>query len=83
MKNGEEVVSVGGAVDPSLKNIGTSASNSVLLDLAKVTYCITIPGSRKKQGIKDSQFDVPRFPQSVSVSQSIVSQSVSQSIVSQ
>ena len=36
-----------------------------------------------KQGIKDSQFDVPRFPQSVSVSQSIVSQSVSQSIVSQ
>ena len=29
-----------------------------------------------KQGIKDSQFDVPRFPQSVSVSQSIVSQSV-------
>ena len=48
MKNGEEVVSVGGAVDPSLKNIGTSASNSVLLDLAKVIYCITIPGSRKK-----------------------------------
>ena len=31
-----------------------------------------------QQGIKDSQFDVPRFPQSVSVSQSIVSQSVSQ-----
>ena len=37
----------------------------------------------EEQGIKDSQFDVPRFPQSVSVSQSIVSQSVSQSIVSQ
>ena len=36
MKNGEEVVSVGGAVDPSLKNVGTSASNSVLLDLGKV-----------------------------------------------
>ena len=36
MKNGEEVVSVGGAVDPSLKNVGTSASNSVLLELSKV-----------------------------------------------
>ena len=36
MKNGEEVVSVGGAVDPSFKNVGISASNSVLLDLAKV-----------------------------------------------
>ena len=36
MKNGEEVVSVGGAVEPSLKNVGTSASNSVLLDLGKV-----------------------------------------------
>ena len=36
MKNGEEIVSVGGAVDASLKNVGTSASNSVLLNLAKV-----------------------------------------------
>ena len=35
MKNGEEVVSVGGAVDASMKNIGTSATNSVLLDLSK------------------------------------------------
>ena len=38
MKNGEEVVSVGGAVEPSLKNVGTSASNSVLLDLVKVGH---------------------------------------------
>ena len=45
MKNGEEVVSVGGAVDPSLKNVGTSASNSVLLDLAKV---VIILNSRHK-----------------------------------
>ena len=42
MKNGEEVVSVGGAVDPSLKNVGTSASNSVLLDLAKVMTILNI-----------------------------------------
>ena len=37
IKNGEEVVSVGGAVDKSLKNVGTSASNSVILNLEKVT----------------------------------------------
>ena len=36
IKNGEEVVSVGGAVDKSLKNVGTSASNSVILNLEKV-----------------------------------------------
>ena len=36
MKNGEEVVSVGGAMEPSAKNMGISASNSVLLDLARV-----------------------------------------------
>ena len=36
MKNGEEVVSVGGALDPSNKNVGTSASNSIILDLMKV-----------------------------------------------
>ena len=36
MKNGEEVVSVGGALNPSNKNIGTSASNSIILDLMKV-----------------------------------------------
>merc|ERR1719474_1087665 len=35
MKNGEEVVSVGGALDPSNKNVGTSASNSIILDLMK------------------------------------------------
>ena len=38
MKNGEEVVSVGGAVDPSNKNVGTSASTSVILDLVKVRF---------------------------------------------
>ena len=27
MRNGEEVISVGGAVDPSNKNVGTAASN--------------------------------------------------------
>ena len=36
IKNGEEVVSVGGAVDKSMKNVGTSASNSVILNLEKV-----------------------------------------------
>ena len=36
MKNGEEIVSVGGAMEPSAKNMGISASNSVLLDLARV-----------------------------------------------
>ena len=40
MKNGEEIVSVGGAMEPSAKNMGISASNSVLLDLAKV--CVTV-----------------------------------------
>jgi len=35
MKNGEEVVSVGGAIDPSNKNVGTSASTSIILDLKK------------------------------------------------
>jgi len=35
MKNGEEVVSVGGAIDPSNRNVGTSGSNSIILDLAK------------------------------------------------
>ena len=38
MKNGEEVVSVGGAVDQSNKNVGTSASNSIILDLVKVIF---------------------------------------------
>ena len=36
MKNGEEIVYVGGAMEPSAKNMGISASNSVLLDLARV-----------------------------------------------
>ena len=36
IKNGEEVVSVGGAVEKSMKNVGTSASNSVILNLEKV-----------------------------------------------
>lgn len=36
MKNGEEVVSVGGAVDTSKENIGTSATNSIMLELTKV-----------------------------------------------
>ena len=38
MKNGEEVVSVGGAVDQSNKNVGTSASTSIILDLVKVIF---------------------------------------------
>ena len=38
MKNGEEVVSVGGAVDQSNKNVGTSASNSIILDLVEVIF---------------------------------------------
>ena len=38
MKNGEEVISVGGAIDPSNRNVGTSGSNSVILDLAKVIF---------------------------------------------
>ena len=37
MKNGEEIVSVGGVMEPSTKNMGISASNSVLLDLSKVS----------------------------------------------
>jgi len=35
VKNGEEVVSVGGAVDPSHKNSGNSASSSIVLQLTK------------------------------------------------
>ena len=42
MKNGEEVVSVGGAMEPSAKNMGISASNSVLLNLARVC-CVPVP----------------------------------------
>ena len=42
MKNGEEIVSVGGAMEPSAKNMGISASNSVLLDLARVCHYSSI-----------------------------------------
>ena len=38
MKNGEEVVSVGGAVEHSNTNVGISASNSIILDLIKVIF---------------------------------------------
>ena len=41
MKNGEEIVSVGGAMEPSAKNMGISASNSVLLDLARVCKSVS------------------------------------------
>ena len=46
MKNGEEIVSVGGVMEPSTKNMGISASNSVLLDLSKVS-CQPIKLSNK------------------------------------
>ena len=46
MKNGEEIVSVGGVMEPSTKNMGISASNSVLLDLSKVS-CQAIKLSHK------------------------------------
>ena len=52
MKNGEEVVSVGGAVDQSNKNVGTSASNSIILDLVKVIFHLFVMQSWKTFNIK-------------------------------